>query len=146
MYRTSYLRSRPFFISSIFCDGRYIATHHRTPHRPTTPRRNRSPFSGAVIGELRQQYAWYRGSDQWAYLRRHQRASYGLNYGTKLLSVLTAQYAHFLTTPPNVIHIDAPQRTGGTTINVHALLRIPRDLSRWNYLKVWVGTGGRINL
>ena len=29
------------------------------------------------------------------------------------ISVLTAQYAHFLTTPPNVIHIDAPQRTGG---------------------------------
>ena len=29
------------------------------------------------------------------------------------ISVLTAQYQHFLTTPPNVIHIDAPQRTGG---------------------------------
>ena len=63
------------------------------------------------------------------------------------LRVLTAQYAHFLTTPPNVIHIDAPQRTGGTTaISVHDLLWILRDLSKWNHLRVRVGTGGRISL
>ena len=31
--------------------------------------------------------------------------------------VLHAQYAHFISTPPNVIHVEAPQRTGGGNSN-----------------------------
>ena len=53
--------------------------------------------------------------------------------------VLHAQYAHFVSTPPNVIHVEAPQRTGGDNSNKRT--RSIMDTKGFTKLEVFKGVG-----